>query len=78
MVLVRLGAPLWLGALIVTWGAVAAVFAFTSSTAMFLLLRLALGVAECGAFPGKGLLESGQKGLGHLASSLHACCGGWR
>ncbi|GAB4813303.1 hypothetical protein N2152v2_000349 [Parachlorella kessleri] len=52
LALVRLGAPLWLGAIIVAWSGIAIAFAFTSGTGMFLLLRFALGVAECGAFPG--------------------------
>lgn len=52
MALVRLGAPLWLGIIVVAWGLVATLFAFTTGAAMFLTLRFALGVAECGAFPG--------------------------
>lgn len=52
MALVQLGAPLWLGSIVVAWGAVATAFAFTTSATTFLLLRFALGVAETGAFPG--------------------------
>ncbi len=52
MILVRVGGPLWLGIMITTWGAIAATFAALSSATMFYILRLLLGLAEAGAFPG--------------------------
>ena len=52
MMLARLGAPTWLSIMVIVWGCVAAAFAFTNSTTMFLILRVALGLAECGTFPG--------------------------
>jgi MFS transporter, ACS family, tartrate transporter len=52
MALSRLGAPRWLGLIIAVWGVTAAAFAFTTGPAMFLALRLLLGAAEAGAFPG--------------------------
>lgn len=52
MMLARLGAPTWLSTMVIVWGCVAAAFSVTTSTAMFLTLRVALGLAECGTFPG--------------------------
>lgn len=48
----QVGAPRWLGLLVVTWGLVAACFAALSSPTEFYTLRFLLGVAEAGAFPG--------------------------
>jgi MFS family permease len=55
MALARLGAPLWLSAIVAVWGATAACFALIRGPAAFLALRLALGLAECGTFPGMWL-----------------------
>jgi sugar phosphate permease len=52
LVLARVGAHIWLSAMTVAWGAVAASFAGTNSAATFLALRFALGLTECGVFPG--------------------------
>ncbi len=52
MVLVRVGAPLWLGVIVVSWGIVATSFAGLRSVSDFYLLRFLLGVTECGTFPG--------------------------
>lgn len=52
MVLVRVGAPLWLGVIVVSWGVVATAFAGLRSVSDFYLLRFLLGVTECGTFPG--------------------------
>lgn len=49
---VALGARRWLAAILVAWGAVAMSFAAIRSTAAFLVLRLLLGLAESGAYPG--------------------------
>ena len=46
------GAPLWLSATVAVWGIVAMSFAAVKGKTMFLLLRVALGLAECGTFPG--------------------------
>ena len=51
-VLVKLGAPFWLSILIVSWGVVATMFAGLNSIPQFYALRLLLGVAESGTFPG--------------------------
>ena len=52
MVLVRVGAPAWLGAIVVSWGVVATMFAGLRGVTDFYLLRFLLGVTECGTFPG--------------------------
>ena len=51
-VLIKLGAPFWLSILIVSWGVVATMFAGLNSIPQFYALRLLLGVAESGTFPG--------------------------
>lgn len=48
----RYGARIWLARIICTWGLVTILLAFTSSTAMFYVLRFLLGVAEAGFYPG--------------------------
>jgi len=52
MMLARFGAPRWLSVTVIAWGCVAMAFSATNGTAMFLTLRVALGLAECGTFPG--------------------------
>lgn len=52
MMLARFGAPRWLSFTVIVWGCVAMAFSGTSGTVMFLTLRVALGLAECGTFPG--------------------------
>jgi ACS family tartrate transporter-like MFS transporter len=51
MMAARFGAPLWLVITVVAWALVAFAFAATTGTVMFLVLRIALGLAECGTFP---------------------------
>jgi MFS family permease len=48
----RYGARFWLARIICTWGLVTVLLAFTSSAAMFYVLRFLLGVAEAGFYPG--------------------------
>ena len=48
----RFGARIWLARIICTWGLVTILLAFTSSAAMFYVLRFLLGVAEAGFYPG--------------------------
>jgi hypothetical protein len=50
--LVRFGGPRWLGLVCIAWGVIASSFAFVRGVRSFLALRLLLGVAEAGAFPG--------------------------
>jgi MFS transporter, ACS family, tartrate transporter len=46
------GARVWLSRILMSWGAVAACMAFTSSAWSFYVLRFGLGVAEAGFMPG--------------------------
>jgi sugar phosphate permease len=48
----RVGAKLWLARIAITWGIVAACFAFVQGETSFVLLRFLLGVTEAGLFPG--------------------------
>ncbi len=48
----RVGARLWIARIMITWGLVSAAFMFASSQTMFYALRLLLGIAEAGFFPG--------------------------
>eukprot|EP00210_Caulerpa_lentillifera_P007826 g7468.t1 len=52
-VLIRhFGAPSWLAIILGLWGLIAASFAFMTSLWQFYLLRVLLGIAESGTFPG--------------------------
>ncbi|OON42093.1 MFS transporter [Izhakiella australiensis] len=48
----RVGARLWFTRIMLTWGLITILMAFTSSAAMFYLLRFLLGAAEAGLYPG--------------------------
>ncbi|EIE20526.1 MFS general substrate transporter, partial [Coccomyxa subellipsoidea C-169] len=48
----RVGAPKFLGTIVVVWGLVATLFAWMQTSAQFYTLRLILGLAESGAYPG--------------------------
>ena len=52
LALERYGARLWLALLILSWGVVTVLMAFTSSAPMFYALRFLQGVAEAGFYPG--------------------------
>ena len=52
LILVRVGAPLWLSVLIVSWGICATAFAGIKGQLSFYTLRLLLGATESGTFPG--------------------------
>ena len=52
LILHRVGARIWIGRIMISWGLVSALFMFTSSPLMFYVLRFTLGVAEAGFFPG--------------------------
>jgi ACS family tartrate transporter-like MFS transporter len=52
IVLVRVGARRWLGRIMMTWGLITAATMFVQGPASFYSLRLLLGVAEAGCFPG--------------------------
>ncbi len=52
MALYRVGAPRWLARIMLTWGTVTLMLAFTRSASMFYVLRFLLGAAEAGLYPG--------------------------
>lgn len=52
LLLKKFGARFWLARIAITWGVVAAAFAFTTNDTMFIGLRFLLGVTEAGLFPG--------------------------
>jgi MFS family permease len=52
LILHRVGAHLWIGRIMITWGLLAAATMFVTSAKSFYLVRFLLGVAEAGFFPG--------------------------
>lgn len=52
LIVERWGARRWVGGILITWGAVTALFAFVRTPEQFYLGRLLLGVAQAGFFPG--------------------------
>ncbi|MFK4723971.1 ACS family tartrate transporter-like MFS transporter [Bradyrhizobium niftali] len=52
MLLYRFGARLWISRIMISWGLLSCAMSLVSGPASFYLLRLALGVAEAGFFPG--------------------------
>lgn len=52
MALYRVGAPRWIARIMLTWGAVTLILAFTRNATMFYVLRFLLGAAEAGLYPG--------------------------
>lgn len=48
----RFGAPKWLARIMLTWGIVTLLLAFTQNATMFYVLRFLLGAAEAGLYPG--------------------------
>ncbi len=52
LALARVGARLWLARIMITWGLIACAMALISSVSSFYVLRLLLGVAEAGLYPG--------------------------
>src|SRR5271165_142783 len=48
----RVGARLWMCRIMVTWGLISAAMMFVSGATSFYILRLLLGAAEAGFFPG--------------------------
>ncbi len=52
LVLFRFGARRWIARIMITWGIVAAANAFVVGPASFCVVRLVLGAAEAGFFPG--------------------------
>lgn len=52
LVLARVGARLWIGRIMLSWGLVSVAMAFVRDQTSFYLLRFLLGAAEAGFFPG--------------------------
>jgi len=52
VILERVGARRWIARIMITWGIISGMMAFTSGPVSFLVLRFLLGVAEAGFFPG--------------------------
>jgi MFS family permease len=52
LALQKVGAKIWLARIAITWGIVAACFAFVQGETSFIVLRFLLGVTEAGLFPG--------------------------
>ena len=52
LILHRVGARRWISRIMVTWGIVSACMMFVRDARSFYLLRILLGIAEAGFFPG--------------------------
>jgi len=52
VILKKLGAPIWLSLIVASWGCCAASFALIRTPLHFYILRVLLGLAEGGCFPG--------------------------
>lgn len=52
IILHRVGARVWIGRIMITWGILSAAMMYVSSPMMFYVMRFMLGVAEAGFFPG--------------------------
>lgn len=54
----RFGARIWIARIMITWGLVAAAMGFLQTSTHFVVLRVLLGIAEAGFFPGMIFLLS--------------------
>ena len=52
IILHKVGARLWIGRIMITWGMISSAMMFVDTPAMFYVMRFLLGVAEAGFFPG--------------------------
>ncbi len=52
LILSRVGARLWFGRIMITWGLIATGMAWVSGTNSFYIMRFMLGAAEAGLYPG--------------------------
>ena len=52
VLLQKVGAKIWIARIMITWGLVSGAFMFVNNEATFYLLRVLLGVAEAGFYPG--------------------------
>ena len=52
IVLHRVGARVWIGRIMISWGLISAAMMFVTTPMMFYVMRFLLGIAEAGFFPG--------------------------
>jgi ACS family tartrate transporter-like MFS transporter len=52
LIMEKVGARLWIARIMITWGALAALTAWSTGATSFAVIRFLLGVAEAGFFPG--------------------------
>lgn len=52
IILHKVGARMWIGRIMISWGILSAAMMYVSSEPMFYVMRFLLGVAEAGFFPG--------------------------
>ena len=52
LILQRIGARVWLGAIMLVWGVISAGMAFVATPHQFYAMRVLLGIAEAGCYPG--------------------------
>ncbi len=52
IILHKVGARLWIGRIMITWGLISSAMMFVDTPEMFYVMRFMLGVAEAGFFPG--------------------------
>lgn len=52
LIMHRVGARFWIARIMITWGLISAAMAFVQGETSFYVLRLLLGIAEAGLFPG--------------------------
>ena len=52
LIMEKVGARLWMARIMITWALVSMAFAFVQGPLMFFVLRLLLGLAEAGFYPG--------------------------
>ena len=52
LILHRIGARIWIARIMIVWGLVSLAFMFMKGVTMFYVLRILLGIAEAGFFPG--------------------------
>jgi len=52
LLLVRFGARIWIGRIMITWGIISSLTMFVNSASTFYIFRLLLGIMEAGFFPG--------------------------
>lgn len=70
LLLQRIGAKVWIGTIMVTWGVISGLMAFITLPSQFYLLRFLLGVAEAGFLPGVILFLSNWFPNAHRARKI--------